>query len=60
LFSKGYQKFGTQFVFDDKTEKMILAPIDTTLTNDIERKEYNVESLKYLLLKYKMKPMPKE
>lgn len=60
LYTKGYQKFGTQFVFDDKTGEMLLAPVDTTLTTDEERKEYNVESLKYLLSKYKMKPMSSE
>jgi len=60
LFTNGYQKFGTQFVVDDKTGAMLLAPIDTTLATDVERNEYNVESLKYLLSKYKMKPMPKE
>lgn len=57
LFTYGYQKFGTQFVFDDKTEEMLLAPIDTTLSSDAERKKYNVEPLNLLLSKYKMKPM---
>jgi hypothetical protein len=60
LYTNGYQKFGTQFVFDDKTGEMLLAPVDTTLTNDEERREYNVESLQYLLSKYKMKPMSSE
>lgn len=60
LFSFGYQKFGTQFVFDDKTGEMLLAPVDTTLSNDIERKRHNVASLNQLLSKYKMKPMPAE
>jgi hypothetical protein len=58
LYSYGYQKFGTQFVFDDKTGEMLLAPIDTTLSNDEERKKYNVEPLNVLLYKYKIKPMP--
>lgn len=58
LFTFGYQKFGTQFVFDDKTGEMLLAPIDTTLSNDGERKKYNVEPLNVLLNKYKIKPMP--
>lgn len=57
LFTYGYQKFGTQFVFDDKTEEMLLAPIDTTLSSDAERKKYNVEPLNLLLSKYKMKPL---
>ena len=60
LFSYGYQKFGTQLIFDDKSGEMLLAPIDTSLTNDKERKEYNVESLKDLLSKYKMKPFVKD
>jgi hypothetical protein len=60
LCTFGYQKFGTQFVFDDKTNEMLLAPIDTTLSNDEERKKYNVESLPELLNQYKMKSMPKQ
>lgn len=55
LFTFGYQKFGTQFVFDDKTGEMLLAPIDTTLSNDEERKKHNVEPLNVLLNKYKIK-----
>lgn len=55
LFSYGYQKYGTQFVFDDKSGEMLLAPIDTTLVTDAERKEHQVEPLKTLLSKYKMK-----
>lgn len=58
LFTFGYQKFGTQFVFDDKTSEMLLAPIDTTLSNDEERKKYNVEPLNVLLTKYKIKTIP--
>jgi hypothetical protein len=58
LFTFGYQKFGTQFVFDDVTGEMLLASINTTLSNDSERKKHNVESLSALLSKYKMKPMP--
>lgn len=58
LFTFGYQKFGTQFVFDDKTDEMLLAPIDTTLASDEERKKHNVEPLNVLLNKYKIKPMP--
>lgn len=58
LFTFGYQKFGTQFVFDDKTNEMLLAPIDTTLSNDEERKKYNVDPLNILLKKFKIKPMP--
>lgn len=58
LFSFGYQKFGTQFVFDDNTGEMLLAPVDASLSNDEERKKYNVEPLSKLLSKYKMKPLP--
>lgn len=58
LFTFGYQKFGTQFVFDDKTGEMLLAPIDTTLANNDERKKHNVAPLNLLLNKYKMKSMP--
>ena len=58
LFTYGYQKFGTQFVFDHKSGEMLLAPVDTTLSNDAERKKHNVEPLSVLLRKYKMKPLP--
>lgn len=57
LFTKGYQKFGTQFVFDDKSGEMLLAPIDSSLSNDAERAKYYVEPLKILMQKYKMKPL---
>jgi hypothetical protein len=60
LFTFGYQKFGTQFVFDDKTDEMLLAPIDTTLSSDVERIKYNVEPLSVLLSKNRMKPMSKK
>jgi len=60
LYSFGYQKFGTQFVFDDKTGEMLLAPVDTTLSNDKERKRHNVETLNHLLSSYKMKSMPRK
>nr|WP_315153494.1 hypothetical protein [uncultured Flavobacterium sp.] len=60
LFTYGYQKFGTQFIFDDKTGEMILAPINESLSNDKERKQFNVEPLDQLLKKYKIKPMPKQ
>lgn len=57
LFTKGYQKFGTQFVFDDKSGEMLLAPIDSSLSNDAERAKYYVDPLKILMQKYKMKPL---
>lgn len=60
LFMFGYQKFGTQFVFDDVTGEMLLAPIDSTLSTDEERKLHNVEAIAQLLQKYKMKRMPEK
>nr|WP_315176554.1 hypothetical protein [uncultured Flavobacterium sp.] len=60
LFTYGYQKFGTQFIFDDKTGEMILAPINETLSSDQERKKFNVEPLGQLLKTHRMKPMPKQ
>ena len=59
LFSFNYQKFGTQFLFDEQTNEMLLAPIDKTPSNDEERAKYKVEPLNELLKKHKMKPMPK-
>ncbi|KAB7728068.1 zinc-binding dehydrogenase [Rudanella paleaurantiibacter] len=56
LYTTGYQKFGTQFVFDDKTGEMWLAPIDTTLATDEERKTYQVAPLQQLRATYKIKP----
>ncbi|WP_139149617.1 hypothetical protein [Flavobacterium caeni] len=60
LFTKGYQKFGTQFIFDDHTQEMLLAPIDTTLASDAERAKHHVEPLKTLLAKNKYKPLRDE
>jgi archaellum component FlaF (FlaF/FlaG flagellin family) len=58
LYSAGYQKFGTQYVFDDETGEMLLAPINTNLSSDAERTRFNVDSLHVLQSKHKMKPMP--
>lgn len=58
LYTEGYQKYGTQFVFDAAIGASLLAPIDTTLATDEERKKLNVEPLSELLSKHKMKPMP--
>ena len=58
LYAFGYQKFGTQFVFDGLTGEMVLAPVDTTLCTDEEREKFQVEPLSLLMAKYKMKPMP--
>lgn len=57
LYTLGYQKFGTQFVFDDKTNEMLLAPIDTSLSNDEERAKYFVEPMKIILKNHKIKPL---
>ncbi|SRX76011.1 hypothetical protein [Aequorivita antarctica] len=51
LYTKGFQKYGTQRVIDDKTEKELWAPIDTS-TTDEERAKYNVPALKDLLRMY--------
>lgn len=59
LFTKGYQKYGTQRVFDDEGIEF-LAPIDTTLATDDERKRYEVETFKELTEKYKLKPLEKK
>ena len=48
------------YMLFEKTSEMLLAPVDTTLSSDDERKEFNVDALHVLLKKYKMKPMPKE
>jgi hypothetical protein len=58
LYTNGYQKYGTQFVFDDQTGEMLLAPIDTTLATDKERQKYHVKPLKELMLEHKLKPLP--
>lgn len=42
LLLSGYQKFGTQFVFDDHTGEMLLAPVDRLLSKDAERSSYHV------------------
>ncbi|MBP7556200.1 MAG: hypothetical protein KA821_08055 [Chitinophagaceae bacterium] len=60
LYSFGYQKFGTQFVFDEATGEMLLAPVDTSLSSDEEREKFNVEPLNRLRTKYKMKPLLKK
>ncbi len=54
LFTEGYQKYGTQKVYDEETDSFLWAPIDS-LTTDAERKKYNVSDLKTLLEQAKMK-----
>jgi|GEM_PF-445373 len=56
LYTKGYQKYGTQRVFEDKTGEEVWAPIDQS-TTDQERALYNVPPLNSLLSKYKMKSL---
>jgi hypothetical protein len=55
LYTEGFQKYGTQKIYDEKTDKMLWAPIDTT-TTDQERAIYKVKPLKELLKEAKMKP----
>jgi hypothetical protein len=57
LYTQGYQKYGTQRVYDEKTNQEVWAPIDSN-TTDTERKRYNIKPLKELLKEYKMKPFP--
>ena len=56
LYTKGYQKYGTQRVFEDKTGEEVWAPIDQS-TSDQERALYNVPPLDSLLAKYKIRPL---
>ncbi len=58
LYSQGYQKYGTQLIFDDTSGEMVLAPMDTTLATDQERSQYQVEPLRVLLSKHKIKSLP--
>ena len=57
LYTEGYQKFGTQRVFDEKTNEEIWAPIDSA-TTDAEREKYGIKPLKELLKEHKMKAFP--
>jgi len=54
LFTKGYQKYGTQKVFDEKSDSFLWAPIDS-LTTDAERAKYNVPNIEVLLKQAQMK-----
>lgn len=54
LYTVGYQKYGTQRVFDDETNEEMWAPIDS-LTTDEERRKYGVPSKDSLLLRFKIK-----
>lgn len=56
LYTQGYQKYGTQKIYDDKTDQMLWAPIDSS-TTDEERQKYNVQPLTELLKENPMKPI---
>lgn len=55
LYTEGYQKYGTQRLYDEKTDEEYWAPIDST-TTDEERAVYMVKPLKELLKEYKTEP----
>jgi hypothetical protein len=59
LFTAGYQKYGTQKVYDEKTDEMVWAPIDS-LTEDKEREKLNVKPLADLLKENKMQQLGSE
>lgn len=59
LFTKGYQKYGTQRIFDDKSGEELWAPIDEN-TTDAERAKYNIPPLDSLRLQYKIKQLTKK
>lgn len=54
LFTEGYQKYGTQKVYDEKSDSFLWAPIDST-TTDEERAKYNIAPLSELLKQCKIK-----
>jgi hypothetical protein len=54
-FTAGYQRFGTNRVFDPNTGQEMLVPIDRA-TTDAERAEYGVPSLAQLLARYPEQP----
>jgi hypothetical protein len=55
----GYQKYGTQKFYDEKTDAMLWAPIDST-TTDAERAKYNIKPLSELLKEAPVKAWPKQ
>jgi hypothetical protein len=55
----GYQKYGTQKFYDEKTDAMLWAPIDST-TTDAERAKYNIKPLSELLKEAPVKDWPKQ
>jgi len=54
FFTQGYQKYGTQKIYDEESDSFLWAPIDST-TTDEERIKYNVPPIKELLKQCKMK-----
>ena len=54
LFTLRYQKYGTQKIYDDKSDSFMWAPIDST-TTDIERAKHGVPNLQVLLAQTPMK-----
>ncbi|MCA6363715.1 MAG: hypothetical protein IM638_11815 [Bacteroidetes bacterium] len=56
--TEGYQKYGTQQFYDEKTDAMLWSPIDST-TTDAERAKYGIKPLAELLKEAPMKPWPK-
>lgn len=54
-FTVGYQKYGTNRVFDQVTGKELLVPIDRK-TSDSERAQYGVPALAELLKQYPEQP----
>ena len=53
LYTKGFQKYGTQRLIDDKTGEEMWAPIDPS-TTDAERTKYQVPGIDSLKKKYRM------
>lgn len=55
LYTQGYQKYGTQRIFDEQTGAEMWAPIDP-VTTDAERRMYSVPAFDSLLRQYTMQP----
>ncbi len=58
-FTEGYQKYGTNFVFNQKTGKEELVPIDRNVP-DSERARYGVPPLAELLKQFPEHSAPKK
>jgi hypothetical protein len=59
LYTEGYQKYGTQKIYDEKAGEWVWAPIDP-LTTDQERQEYGIKPLAELLKESRMMPLKKQ